>query len=111
MPRKLKRTSIALTDENWNQLKLLMDDFGENRSEVIKKSLTLLYYTTFMKENKYVSISGNDKTGDGSIERPFQTIQRALSSIKNADEKNLFKVVVLDDPKKIEEVYNINKVN
>jgi len=43
MPRKLKRASIALTDENWRDLEELMKMFGENRSEVIKRALTSLH--------------------------------------------------------------------
>lgn len=46
MPTTIKRAHIALTAENWRQLETLMQRFGENRSEVMKRAITVLFNET-----------------------------------------------------------------
>lgn len=56
MPRTLKRAHIALTEENWRQLEILMRRFGENRSEVMKRAITILF-NEIEKYDKNAAIS------------------------------------------------------
>ena len=46
MPRKLKRAALALTEESCRQLEILMHRFGETRSEVMKRAITLLWFNS-----------------------------------------------------------------
>lgn len=57
MASTLKRVHIGLTKEDFRQLEELMIEFGESRSEVIKRALIILYSQTYMNNEETINES------------------------------------------------------
>lgn len=74
-----------IADNNTTQLKENTQEFNKFKKQ------------TFSTEHKtyYVSMNGNDTTGDGSIEKPFRTIQKAIDLIP-AILYNVYTISILD---------------
>jgi hypothetical protein len=47
-----KRITLALTKEEARTLKVLGEALGENQSQTIKRAIMMLYYITFIREEK-----------------------------------------------------------
>lgn len=79
---------IKVTDSPTENKHVITLDFLENYINNIKKSCTkkLLTDTTF-----YISLNGDDSTGDGSHDLPFRTLKRTLEEIysTNLNNKNV----------------------
>jgi hypothetical protein len=45
-----KRLTISFTREQLRELKALQDKFGETPSDIIHRSVALLYYINFLKD-------------------------------------------------------------
>lgn len=58
----IKRQSIAITEGELRELDALSDHFGEPISQVIRRSITLLYYITFNQSNKQQGCNENEDT-------------------------------------------------
>lgn len=55
---------------------------------------SLVALSTLFAQNKFVAKNGNDATGDGSVTKPFLTIQAAISSISDASSAKPYSVTV-----------------
>src|SRR5258707_612282 len=55
---------------------------------------SLVGASTLLAQTKFVAKNGNDATGDGSIAKPFLTIQTAISSVSDAAAAKPYSVLV-----------------
>lgn len=56
MPNTVKRISLYLTKEDLEELKFLMNKFGESQNAVFKRALILLNHITLKNESTHASI-------------------------------------------------------
>ena len=56
MANTIRRISVGVTKENLRQLDTMCEEFGESKSQVVKRALTILFY---ISKNQ-----GSDKNQD-----------------------------------------------